>query len=772
MVPQPKNIILYLVALLFVATPLLLHADNTPQTEPQGLLVVNDVSERVQQAQRSGVIKLMLGESIFTLAQLFFRQQPGAEQIFIKDVIRLNAEVFDNGQNNIPAGTVLKLPNYIGEKTATDKPQPAKPPIKPLANTAQQPTQAVSEIYVDQYIKESDLAIIESARQEENQLLGRRSLAVEYRYYSDQDDFLGDETEQGLYANYRRETLHYGELDVELSLSDFSQDSSNFSDREGRGGLVTLRQIDMPFSGNWLLSNTLGHQRSFSGSLLHGGFRFRLPTSLLLGYRADLSDSIRQVQAFVGATGSYEGVAVQQFEEDGGTLASASYQQQFTPSLFLGGQLVTLQGHDEVADHSSVLLAGKYVSPDNTQAYELRFLADDNANFGAWSDNRRKLNPSMNLRYGAFYIAPDLLWTDVDIANDQLGLYLRFDKQSFRNSFSTGYDFFETGIDNNASISSENHTVNFNNSYRASRRLTLGIASNYSQRKFTSTLAENDQQNSWQINGFLFYRFAFGTSRLELFASDLDSETSTNSRESNRLRLSHDWQTSQAYRVTTQFSVENEKTLADELQLYTAGLLYQQDILGNISWGANLFLTRSDSEQLGGQSSTSANINARWQITSRWHINLSANFNQATVSTNNFFSSDGDVESKTLWLTLAYAKTAGQRYPIFGQGNGSSGTGTIRGVVFYDENRDGIQQVGEELVQGEVLLLDGRHEVRTDNQGRFEFWPVATGRHHVRLALENLPLPWSLADDSPRQVEVSLRQTTEISFPLIRLDQL
>ncbi|MBL4850864.1 MAG: hypothetical protein JKY90_01080 [Gammaproteobacteria bacterium] len=771
MVLQLKNIILYLLALLLVAAPILLHADNTPQTDQQSQLV-NDVSERIQQAQISGVIKLMPGENILTLAKLFFRQQPGAEQIFIEDVIRLNPQVFDNRRiNNTPVGTVLKLPDYIWQKTATDEPQPA--------DTAQTSTEATPEIYLDQYITESDLTTIESARQEEAQLLGRRSLAVEYRYYSDQDDFLGDETEQGLYVNYRRETLHYGELDVELSLSDFSQSSSNFSNREGSGGLVTLRQIDMPLFGNWLLSNTLGHQRSFAGSLLHGGFRFRLPTSLLLGYSTDLSDSIRKIQAFAGATGSYEGVASQQFEEDGGTLTGASYQQQLTYSLALGGQLVTLQGHDEVVDHSSVLLAGKYVSPDNTQAYELRFLADDNANFGVWNDNRRQLSSSMNLRYGAFYIAPDLLWTDVDIANDQLGLYLRFDKQSFRNSFSTGYDFFETGIDNNAPASSENHTVHFNSSYRASRRLTLGIASNYSQRKFTSTSAVNDQQNSWQVNGFLFYRFAFGTSRFELFTNDLDSETSTNSRESNRLRLSHDWNTPQAYRVTTQFSVENENSVRDELQLYTVSLLYQQDILGNLSWGTNLSLTRSDSEQLGGQSSANVNINTRWQITPRWHINMSANFNQAMVNSNNFFNpfddvqpnTLDDVQSNTLWLTLGYGKTAGQRYPIFGQGNASSGTGTIRGVVFYDENRDGIQQAGEELVQGEVLLLDGRHEVRTNNQGRFEFWPVATGRHHVRLALENLPLPWGLADDSPRQVEVGLRKTTEINFPLIRLDQ-
>lgn len=750
-------------------------------------------SARVQQAKRTGRIQVAHGENIFRLSRLFFPQRPKARQLFIQDLIKLNPEVFNNAKiNAIPAGTVLELPSYVwgedkkrrkdsettrsplveGALSETKKDQQIKAdapvmPDKKQVNKTEIPQQV--DAYTDQYMTESELFAMD-VESKEDQLPGRRLLEMEYQYYINKDDFLGDETEQGLHTRYRRETMNYGELDFELSLSDFTQDDST-QNHEGSDALITIRQTGMPISNDFLLNNSLGHQRSSSDPFLHGGYRFRLPTSPMLGYSSDLFSSNQRIQWFAGLTGSYEGVALQQFDDDGGTLVGASYQQELTPSISLGGQISNLQGHDEVADHSSVLLAGKYAPSNNIQSHELHLLADDNSNFGIWSDSKYRLTPGMVFRYGAFYLDPDLLWTDADIADDQLGLYLRFDKQGFRNNFSAGYDFFETGIENNAPITSSNHTVYFNNNYRVNRKLTLGVAGSVSQREFTST--ENDEQDSWRVNGFVYYRLPLGTSRFEINVSELDSQNPANSRENNRLRWSHDWKTPQRYRLTTELSAENEKLFEDELQQYTASLIYRQEVFDNLTWGATVSVIRSDSDQLGVQDGTSAGVDARWQMSPNWYTSLSANYNETTTdaSTSNFFNTDNNVKTDGLWLTVGYAKTSGRPYPNFGIQNGSSGSGGISGVVFFDENRDGIRQVGEKLVQGVVLLLDGRYEARTDNRGRFEYRPVPSGSHHVRLAVEDLPLPWGLDDESPSQVEVRVRQTSEVNFPLVRVDQ-
>lgn len=751
----------------------------------------NVTSTRVQQARRSGRIQVAHGENIFRLARLFFPQRPKARQLFIQDVIKLNPEVFNNAKiNAIPAGAVLKLPSYVwGEdkkhhsKTSrlplVDRPlsQSQKPPqVEAAAPTVSDKTETnkaevtqQADVFTDQYMTESELFAIDIGSKED-QLPGRRLLEMEYQYYLNKDDFLGDETEQGLHTRYRRETMNYGELDFEMSLSDFTQDDST-QNHEGSDALVTIRQTGMPISNDFLLNNALGHQRSSSDPFLHGGYRFRLPTSPMLGYSSDLFSSNQRIQWFAGLTGSYEGVALQQFDDDGGTLIGASYQQELAPSISLGGQISNLQGHDEVADHNSLLLAGKYAPSNNIQSHELHLLADDNSKFGVWSDSKYRLTPGMVFRYGGFYIEPDLLWTDADIADDQLGFYLRFDKQGFRNNFSAGYDFFETGIENNALVTSSNHTVYFNNNYRVNRKLTLGVAGSVSQREFMST--ENDEQDSWRVNGFVFYRLPLGTSRFEINVSELDSQNPANTRESNRLRWSHDWKTPQRYRLTTELSTENEKLFKDELQQYTASLIYRQEVFDNLTWGATVSVIRSDSDQLGVQDGASAGVDARWQMSPNWYTSLSANYNETTTdaSTSGFFNTDNNVKTDGLWLTLGYAKTSGRPYPNFGTRNGSSGLGGISGVVFFDENRDGIRQVGEKLVQGVVLLLDGRYEARTDNRGRFEYRPVPTGNHHVRLAVEDLPLPWGLDDESPVQVEVRVRQTAEVNFPLVRVDQ-
>jgi hypothetical protein len=132
------------------------------------------------------------------------------------------------------------------------------------------------------------------------------------------------------------------------------------------------------------------------------------------------------------------------------------------------------------------------------------------------------------------------------------------------------------------------------------------------------------------------------------------------------------------------------------------------------------------------------------------------------------YSNIGD---RTVWLTVGYARSAGRPYPLFGNAaGGKTGTGGLSGVVFYDENRDSIRQPSERVAAGATILLDGRYEVRTDEQGRYSFAPVPTGLHEVALLTEELPLPWGLDDERPQPAAVWFRQTAVLDFPLVIID--
>lgn len=112
---------------------------------------------------------------------------------------------------------------------------------------------------------------------------------------------------------------------------------------------------------------------------------------------------------------------------------------------------------------------------------------------------------------------------------------------------------------------------------------------------------------------------------------------------------------------------------------------------------------------------------------------MSANYNQTTTDTaiTDFITNDEEITTDGVWLTLGYSRASGRAYPNFGAGSNRAGAGNISGIIFYDDNRDGIRQPGERVATGVIVMLDGRYEARTDSQGRFSYDPVPSGQHLI-----------------------------------------
>ena len=636
-----------------------------------------------------------------------------------------------------------------------------------LAVCADEP--AESDLYEDQYLLEDDALEYEPGGAGRLEPLGRRRVDAELIYYNSADDILGDDVEQGGRLRWSRETRGWGTVDAEVQVVDVD---STFLGREmsGSEAVFTLRQFAMPVSNMATLDTTVGHQRSRIQPLLHGSYRYRLPTSPIIGVSGELTQLNKVIRFTTGKVGSYGGVALPRFEETGGALTTLASELWISDQLQIGGQLTSIGNDDDIRDHSSLLIGARYADPSGRQEHAPRLLVDDDGNLGFWLDSRQELVSGPALNYGAFYADPDLVWADLRIPNDQMGLYLRADSRSTRYSLGAGYDYVETGLRSASASPSQSHSLFFSGHLRVRRLFSLGLNADLAQRKFTGSL--DDEQFIWSINAFTSVTIPLGTLRFELFTNVLDSLVDANRRNRNGVRTEFDWRMPEGVRLSTELRMERNQGFAGETRRNGLSVLFRYDLLEDISLGLNASVYSARGDLSAGQDGIGMNADLRWTFLPNWYASVSVNQNRAEfdVAEVDILARPETSGNRSFWLRVGYGRASGQAYPMFGRAQaGRTGTGSITGEVFFDENRDSVRQPGERVARGAVVLLDGRYETRTDEQGRFTFSPVPTGPHQVRVLTEELPLPWGLDDELPRQVRVDLRQTARVEFALVVL---
>ncbi len=636
-------------------------------------------------------------------------------------------------------------------------------------------TPPATPLYEDQYLLGDSLSEYEIGSSARIEPLGQRRVAAELAYYRSENDYLGNELEQGARLLWHREMPSWGDVDAEIQLVDFDSD---FLGRKATGtdALVTLRQSAMPVSEMAMLDTTVGHQRSRIRSLLHTGYRYRLPTTPMFGVSGDFVHPDMGIHFSTGDVGVYRGIAFPRFEETGGKRTTIGYDRRIGDRFELGGELASVADDNNVRDHESVLLGGRYAFPDGGQEHAARLLVDDAGKLGVWTDSRQQVG-SPTLRYGVFYFDPDVVWADAPISNAQSGVYLRTDTSTFRYSLSAGYDYLDLGVGSVSFSSSETHSTFFSGTLRVRRELMVGVNAELAARSFYSGLG--DQQRIWRGTAFANFGIGPGHLRLEVFASELDSRIELNQRNRDGFRAAFDWRMPERVRLTTEVRTEHDSDLRSDDRRDELAVLFRYDLLRNISLGVNGSVYTRRRDPYEEDDGIIFNANLRWAFLPSWFATASVNRNRAELDVvdlglaNDFgFSSSPDARASTnFWLTVGYARSAGRPYPVFGQGQtGRGSTGSVSGEVFFDENRDGIRQPSEQVAAGAVVVLDGRDETRTDEQGRFEFAPVRTGSHEVQVLTEELPLPWGLDDESPVRIDVRFRETARVAFALLALN--
>jgi len=621
-----------------------------------------------------------------------------------------------------------------------------------------------TEAYVDRLIDPGAAAGTEADfwLDEQPEPEGRRFYSIEYQHY--RQDYLDSSTENGVLLNWRRETLDYGDLSLEAAVRNGGEEAIT---RHGTSGQFTFRQRAFALDESREMDNTAGVLRSQSDALITSSFRLNLPSSLLGGVQTHIRGQQSDLFLNAGRIGRLDPTQIQGFEDTSGELLSLGYSRSLGLNWRAGTHLVHMTETDQVAGHESLATALEYSTADQRQRYQGHLLLDSEGNNGIWLDGDTRVSLWRH-RYGLFRMEPDLLWTDTSPTDDQQGGYWRTEMARLRLNLTAGLDLTQTNIDDRDDRSGlDLYNAYINGNWRKSSRETLGSSLSVHVSEPRNGI-HVEEARDYSLSGYIARRFPVGTSRLELTASRLDRDAESGHGYS--IVWDQEWNIATGLSLSSTLSHAAESGLRDASDTSTAALLLRHQPNPGLYWNADVSYSVVDTEQYGSRNNIFTSVALYWDFMPDWNASLRATHNMLD-DVPGVTLPEGSEDETTLLLSLRYSRGSGRPFAVMGRQTGSKGYGEIGGQVFYDANGDGVRQAGEAIAKGVVVYLDRRYEAVTDNQGQFTFTPVVTGPHELSLAVEDLPLPWGLLDETPRSVSVTVRERGEVNFPLQQINQ-
>jgi len=613
-------------------------------------------------------------------------------------------------------------------------------------------------IYIDRLIDEDIIKEIEEEEYEESRL-GPGSIGMTYRYYQNDTDDNTTLTEHGTQLRWRQETISNGSFELLAE----GLISEKLEDEKIEDGRVLFRQQEYALSDQLQLDSEAGHFRSYTPGSISRSYRFYLPSTILQGVNARFYNNDTSLSFNAGEIGTYKGIAAQAFEKTKGKLYGLGATYRVDDQWELGAQFWNTTDPENGEDHRSYAGVLDYQDTESFQNIQIHFLGDSEGNAGLWFDNNHKYN-KWHHYFGAFYFEPDLLWTDTPIDNDREGLYLRSNRRSFRWQWTLGSEISKNNLDDNPEVAGNITTASFiNGTWRYRRKTQFGGSLNLNTTHADSGTAEDDNKR-YGLKSFAQQEFTVGTSRLQLNINENDAPEDDTT--SYGALWDHVWKAPFLNRLNTDIEYTWTDNREDELSLRLSA---EKSLLADVKVTGTAQHVITEDKTIGKSKGTSLSFGLSWQFYENWLIGLNADYNRNMNDPDNSESTTTD--GKTVLFSISYARASGKKPLLYGRPTGSPGRGRITGKVFLDENKDGRQGINETALKNILVYLDGRFTTETDSDGKFEFWPVASGDHFISIGIEDAPLPWGLEDESAKQVYVPIRGEGEIDFALIKLNE-
>ena len=683
----------------------------------------------------------------------------------------------------------------------------AVPAAAAAPDSAAAPAPAPAADYVDKLMVDApalpELADDDTARFDASGV--PRSLRIESRAQSSSND-LGHEASGWVNLRGTMDTANYGAFSLDASTRLFETGTVQ---RRGAGVSFSLYQSAMPFGGGWYASQGLGVIQTLSPRLAWQQVSFFVPTRLVQGastqWRNDGAGLTVQLSG--GQTGSFSSIGQGSFYGSGDRVAALGFELQAarsgaasllpsgwtysamassaTGSAYNGtGQAVPgfLAGYAEPAG-SGVLQslrwesigAGTFVQGNLIagRSQDPVLLAQGVAGVaqasrvGAWLDGATQ-SGEITQRWGLHRLAPGLSWQGYALGGNSEGGYYRWSQLGLATqveaqvSSAQPVDLGTGGATLHQAGVSVRHYVD--------RQLGIGGVVQVSGGTTTA----------WQVSGYSELHRAWADLRLQA-----GFETSGGRIVVRRLAADQAWTLPIGQRFSTSQALTSSRSGAQDasgaaLGDYGTSLDLAVAVGADVGDRISLDLNARASLPMSTQAARIYNISAssQWRFAGAWSVSAALGLSRTTGLTGPTTVSPipglpgtftaylyPGTSSRDLWVTLRYDFQAGSAsVPIGAGARIGAGGGTIDGVVYLDDNRNGRLDALEARAANVTVMLDGRYATRTDAQGRFEFPFVAPGAHAVAVLSDTLPLPWVMPGAAPQRVEVVPREATRIEI--------
>jgi len=580
---------------------------------------------------------------------------------------------------------------------------------------------------------------------------------LDHREVSD----FGTTNSPGVSLRHRRETERYGDFLLELDVARGEQYPTAPRLTRGR---FTLFHDQFAVTDSWIASSVLGTWRSAITPWLASSYRITLPSSLAAGAFTTLTGKDSELRAGVGRIGRLVGMSVQGFEALDGTIASADYSKRLRDGTLVGGGVVSIQGSRDVPDHVAATVAADMplTLPGFDGRVKVQAAMDDNGETGFWADSRVRTG-RFNQRIGVYRMAPDLLFGEITPQKDSQGFYWRTDTRSSAMTANGGLDVSATNLDRVPARGGSDSVEGYGNlSLRLDRSTSVGAG--LSLRDDSARTASGLTGRRAATSGWVSRVTPWGVSRIDATFTRTTIEGRADS--SRYYGWSHEWpQVGGNVSPSTLVTFTDERIDGRPVRRTSANLLLRGELAGPASW--SLSLTGVDVDDgLDSERNYNAALSLDWQASPEWLVRLQWQRNQIQPTATSAVAPF--TKDNTVILSARFESLEGTPYPRVAAVGGRSGTGSITGTLYFDENRDGKRQPTERGAGGVTILLNGRQMQTTDTDGRFAFSLVPPGEHRLSVVLERIPLPWGLEDEAPRPVTVQVREDTRIDIGLTR----
>lgn len=754
-----------------------------PAISPQRQAVLEARLRKAAEARASGEWLVEPGEHLRLIARQFFPGDRPRQKRLREAIVEANPRAFPDGDpDRLLPGTRLAIPREaLGEVPApAAKPSSAAPHAREEAR-ASSPATAVRApefapgppapapaprppAYVDQLIEGAGAEAQAAMAVEDAALLpGQRYASAEYRVEARSPPGGGHTIEHGVEVQMRRETLDYGEFHFEAALRDTSLAPLDASVGRRDGGRFTLYQDRFPVAPRWLADSAFGVVRT-PPNFLNASYRIFLPTSIMAGASSVISDGASTFMAYGGHLGRLEGNAVQTFDPTSGNVAGLAYARIAGPWT-LGGEAIALRGNAQVRDHEAATLAAEYGTLGAPMHDKLQVVADDRSHGGAWFDGDVTTGYLRN-RFGLYQLDPGLQWGDAALAADQRGAYWRGDYRKLRYTVSGGVDLAQTNIRDDPSRAATRSASGYGTfSLRIDRSLSVGGGLTVVGSR--SRFSDSPRGSTVSGNAYAAWTNPLGQTRFDATGYRATA-TGVADNTTDSVSWSQEWPARGSVAVSSTLTYARESQLGERTRRSSAGISARGTVLTDLLWDASIVYGRVSGPE-GKENNFNVAANATWPIAPHW-------FALAQVSVNTFEAlpllpgTDAALtqRDKRVLLGFRYEEASGTPYQAMGLRTGA-GSGRLTGVVFFDDNGDGVRQPTERGAPNVTLYLDGRFPVSTDAQGRFSFAAVPPGTHGLRILNEALPLPWTVDDEHPPVANVPLRGDAIVDIPLTKI---